>query len=111
MYKKNIRFINTFRDLDLLESVYPYCQDCGYTGYRLMESRSGALDQLDDLIVDRIHKRYCIKCKSRKVGLRVESNEYMKGISQKYLFSDNLCGMFRVKPVDCWLSFRKMLLY
>ncbi len=56
MYRENIRFINTFRDFDLLESAYLYCQECVHTGYRLTTSILGVIDQLDNLIIDRIQK-------------------------------------------------------
>ncbi len=111
MYRKNIRFINTFRDLDLMEYVIPYCMSCGHAGRHLVHSYLPDDSKLDDLIIERKDKLYCIQCKCKEVGLRLESNPYMPGISRKYLFSDNICRMYRISRGSCRLPFEKTTLH
>ena len=106
MYRKHIRFINTFRDLDLLEQVYSCCEECGHIGMPLDPSSVPGSKSEDTIFSEIRENLYCGKCRSNQISIRLDSNEYMRFINYPYIFSDYICRMYRIKPDNCALPFR-----
>ena len=84
-----MRIIQSFKDLDLLEQLQPYCTDCGHHGNVVDEKR---LTENDLLITDLLHRLKCNQCGSKDVTLKLISNIDMPQLDKSNVsfFSDNL---------------------
>lgn len=84
-----MRIVQSFKDLDLLEQLQPYCIDCGHCGSVIDEKY---LNENNISITNLLHKLKCKQCSSKAIALKIISNEGMPQLDKSniVIYSDNL---------------------